>query len=140
MESTINENNDLKLDVESVNDRLGVTSSLTDINQVPVFSSYFQEKKEQYLEDREKVEESLSQNVFYIQPKEEQTDEVIEKLFAGLEDTTIIRDETGMIQGRSYPVMSITLFTAAVFLTAILLSHKKRSKGHDADNQPGHTV
>ena len=139
MESTINENDGLELDIESVNDRLGITSSLTDINQVPVFSSYFQEKKERYLEDCEKVEESLSQNVFYIQPKEEQTDEVTERLFAGLEDTTVIRDETGMIQGNSYTIISIALFAAAILLTTATLLRKKRGKGYDDDNQSGHT-
>lgn len=134
MGTEIEENANLQLDVDSVRDRAGVRSSLTDINQIFVFSDSFQKEKEAVEKEQQAAKEELYGTVFVKTPGKET--ELKDLIFLENTEELLIRNEQETAESQPWPLMWI-LFAAVVLFAAAFLykDSRKGKKRHDADNQ-----
>lgn len=136
MGAEIEDNSNLQLDTGSVRDRSGVRSSLTDINQIDVFTDVFTEKKEVIEKERQTAMQELHGTVF-IEPLNGQAEtELTDLIFLDSTEELLIRNEQETVESRSgaflwiLPIM-IILFTVSLFYQ----SSRKGKIEDDADNQ-----
>lgn len=136
MGAEIEDNSNLRLDTDSVRDRVGVRSSLTDINQIFVFTDKFEAEKETVEKERQAAREELYGTVFVEQLGTEAKTELTDLMFLENTEELLIRNEqeTGTRQSWSL----IWILPAALILFAAALCCKSSRKGkmrYDADNQ-----
>lgn len=137
MEAEIEDNANLRLDTDSVRDRTGVRSSLTDINQIFVFTDSFIEKKEAVEKEQQAAKEELYGTVFVETPGNETETELTDLIFLENTDELLIRNEQAAAERQSGPVLWILSVTIILFAAALLYkSNRKEKKKYDADNQP----
>lgn len=137
MELEIEDNTNLRLDTDSVRDRAGVRSSLTDINQIFVFTDIFIKKKETVEKEQQTAKEELYGTVFVEPLGNEAETEITDLIFLENTEELLIRNEQEIVESQSWsfiwilPVMVI-MFAAALFYK----NNRKGKKEYDADDQP----
>lgn len=88
-----NEDTKLELDTDSVRGRMGIRSSLTDMNQIFVFSDEFQERKEEVDQAYQAEQETLNAMVFDRQISYEDKNDMAGNLFLSNTEELIVRNE-----------------------------------------------
>lgn len=132
----IEDNGDLKLDTDSVRERTGVRSSLTDINQIFVFTNEFEKQKKAVESARESAEEELRDTVFAEQFQYEGSTDITDFMFLESTEELLIRNEQEMTQNPSRPVIWLLPAAVLVCVTAFIYMRKRKGKQkHDADDQ-----
>lgn len=132
----IEDNANLQLNTDSVRDRVGVRSSLTDINQIFVFTDAFINRKETVEKERQAAKEELSGTVFVKQLGNEAETEITDLIFLENTEELLIRNEQETVESNSWS--AIWFLPAAVIVFAAALFYKGNRKGkkrYDADNQ-----
>lgn len=137
MELEIEDKTDLLLDTDSVRDRVGVRSSLTDINQINVFSDIFIKKKETVEKERQAAKEKLYGTVFVETLGNEAETEITDLIFLDNTEELLIRNEQEIVESQPWPLLWILPVTIIMFAAALLYkTNRKGKKKYDADNQP----
>ncbi len=130
------DNTNLQLDTGSVIDRVGVRSSLTDINRISVFTDGFMRKKEAVEKERQAAEEELYVTVFVEPPGNDTETDLTDFIFLENTEELLIRNEKETTESRSWFLLGILPVTFILFAAALLyMSNRKGKKKYDADNQ-----
>lgn len=129
------DNTKLDLNADSVKDRTGVRSSLTDINQIFVFTNDFKNKKEQTDQEYLAEQKALKSRIFEMQFMNENND-VIGQLFQTTGQETIIRNEQTMAGASSFSsILGLAGILAVFTIGTMYLFGKKGKKGNDVNDQ-----
>lgn len=132
MGSEIDDNSNLQLDTDSVRDRVGVRSSLTDINQIFVFTDTFTKEKESVEEELQAAEEELHGTVFVETIGKEAETELTDLIFMENTEELLIRKEKETAESRSWSLLWI--FSATLILFAAAFYYKSSRKGKQKDD------
>lgn len=136
MELEIEDNTNLQLDTDSVRDRAGVRSSLTDINRIFVFTDAFIEQKETVKKEQQAAKEELYDTVFVKQFGIEAETEITDLIFLENTEELLIRNEQEIVESQSWSLIWLFPITVIVFAAALFYkSNRKGRKKYDADNQ-----
>lgn len=132
------DNVNLKLDTDSVRERTGVRSSLTDINQIFVFTNVFEERKEAVEKAQKTVEEDLRDTVFVEAFENGESADITNFMFLESTEELLIRNEQEIAENNMRPV--IWLLSAAILICALASAfvyrkNRKGNKKQDADNK-----
>lgn len=130
------DNVELKLDTDSVRERTGVRSSLTDINQIFVFTNAFEERKEAVENARRTANEELRDTVFAERFQYEDSADITDLMFMESTEELLIRNEQERTQDLTWS--GIWFLPAAVLLCVTALIYMRKRKGkqkHDVDDQ-----
>lgn len=137
MELEIEDKANLLLDTDSVRDRAGVRSSLTDINQINVFSDIFIKKKETVEKEQQAAKEELYGKVFIETLGNDTETEITDLIFLDNTEELLIRNEQEIVESQSWPLLWILPVTVIMFAAAFLYkTNRKGKQKYDADNQP----
>ncbi len=134
------ENTNLDLNTDAIRERSGIRSSLTDMNEIPVFSDLFQEKKEQAGRAQAAEKEALSGIVFEGQVIAAQGDVISEKLFLTRDESLVIRNDTAGYEQTAYEVGAVLMFVAVLAAGVFFLFRKRGGKKNDVNNQPARAI
>lgn len=118
---------ELKLDMSVFQNEGEAYSSLTDINDIPIFTSSFREITEKVSKQEKQEEQHIAKQIFNDKMTDLQTnEELVQVLFQG-ETQRIIKKEAEIEESNSvliYPMLGLFF---AVFLVVMLGYCKKRS-------------
>lgn len=130
------ENTNLELDMDSVNSRNGVRSSLTDLNGIFVFTDEFQEQKESVDQQKKQQESDIVSKMFGRMTLSKGGEEIIPRLFSGEEEELVIRSSQteGAAQLSRYQTAGLALAFALLW-AGILLLRGKGKKRHDVNDK-----
>lgn len=132
----IEDNTNLQLNTDSVRDRVGVRSSLTDINQIFVFTDVFINRKETVEKEQQEAKEELNGTVFVKPFENEAETEITDLIFLENTEELLIRNEQEMVESQSWSLVWILPLTVILFVAALFYKgNKKGKKKYDADNQ-----
>lgn len=124
----------LQLDVDSIRSRAGVRSSLTDINQIFVFSDSFRKTKESVEKEQQAAKEELYGTVF-VKTLGKET-ELKDFMFLENTEELLVRNEQEAVGSRSWSPLWILPVMVILFATAFYYKWNGRGKKkYDADNQ-----
>ncbi len=131
------ENANLELDTSSVNSRNGVRSSLTDLNEVYVFTDEFQEQKEIVTQEKIKQESEMMKKMFGDMMISGEEEGVITKLFSGKEEALIVRNEQTVESGHSFWAQAggLLLIIIVFAVGTAMMFKEKGKKENDADDK-----
>lgn len=133
----------LWLDIDSVKDRAGVHSSLTDINRISVFTDRFGEEKAAVEEEHQAAKEELYDTVFVCPFGNGAETELTDLMFLEKTEESPMRSEQETVKSQSWHLTWI-IFAAVILLAGAFLLYNKRSeerkRQYDADNQPEATA
>ncbi len=132
----MSENSRINLDATSIRSRIGTRSSMTDLNQIYVFTDEFEEQKEK-IEDRQQMKKSdLEAKIFFTQIQEKNGGGITDFLFQEQTEQKIVRTEP-VTNHNNLPYLGGSLLTILfiLLLSALFLFRKKGKEKHDADNQ-----
>lgn len=130
------ENSRLDLNTESIHQRTGISSSLTDINQIFVFTDEFQNIKNKVNSKEQLKKELLEAQIFEQQMAIEAEDDIIANLFITEEEKTVVRDgQMAADENPIYLLGSLLLILFALALSTTVWFKKKEKKSNDVDNQ-----
>lgn len=136
MELEIEDNTNLQLNTDSIRDRAGVRSSLTDINQIFVFTDIFIEKKETVEKEQRAAKEELYGTVFIEPIGNEEKTEITDLIFLENTEELLIRNEQEIVESQSWPLVWILPILVIMFAAALFYkSNRKGKKKYDADIQ-----
>ena len=136
MELEIEDNTNLQLNTDSIRDRAGVRSSLTDINQIFVFTDIFIEKKETVEKEQQAAKEELYGTVFIEPIGNEEETEITDFIFLDHTEELLIRNEQEIVESQSWPLVWILPILVIMFAAALFYkSNWKGKEKYDADNQ-----
>ncbi len=125
-----NEDTNLELDTDSVRGRMEIRSSLTDINQIYVFSDEFQDRKEEVEQAYQAEQEILSAKVFDQQISYDDKNDIAGNLFLSNTEELIVRNEQETPDSKSvYQVMILTGILLVFILGTMYLFGRKGKKG-----------
>lgn len=127
---------DLELNTDSIAKRSGVRSSLTDINQLPIFTDEFEEHKASMENAVAEEELTLRNAIFGIQVRQEDAIELTNKLFMDNAQESIIRNGQIASEGQTagiLPGLYIIVLLIAIWV-GIRIRRKEQEKNH-VDNQ-----
>ena len=136
MELEIEDNTNLQLDTDSIRDRAGVRSSLTDINQIFVFTDTFIEQKEKVKKEQQAAKEELCGAVFVKPLGNEAETEITDLIFLENTEELLIRNEQEIAESQSWSLIWILPIMVIMLAAALLYKgNRKGKKKYDADNQ-----
>lgn len=136
MEPEIEDNTNLHLDTDSVRDRTGVRSSLTDINQIFVFTDAFIEQKEAVKKEQQAAKEKLYSTVFVKLFGNEAETKITDLMFLENTEELLIRNEQEIVENQSWTLIWILPITVIMFAAALFYkSSMKGKKKYDVNNQ-----
>ena len=125
-----NEDTNLELDTDSVRGRMEIRSSLTDINQIYVFSDEFQDRKEEVDQAYRAEQEILSAKVFDQQISYDDKNDIAGNLFLSNTEELIVRNEQETPDSKSvYQVMILPGILLVFILGTVYLFGRKGKKG-----------
>lgn len=132
----IEDNTNLQLNTDSVRDRVGVRSSLTDINQIFVFTDVFINRKETVEKEQQEAKEELNGTVFVKPFGNEAETEITDLIFLENTEELLIRNEQEMVESQSWSLVWILPLTVILFVAALFYKgNRKGKRKYDADNQ-----
>lgn len=124
------EDTTLNLDTASIKDRTGFTSSsLTDINQIPVFSDAFEENFENKKAKDEDRDEMLINQVFFDDATGVFKEDICSQLFLQTDSEIIIRNDNIGGSAQSFMEIAAGLCMAGIFVAVIVLFYGRKGKG-----------
>lgn len=133
------EDTNLKLNTDSVRERTGVRSSLTDMNEIYVFTDDFEEKKQESDKETQDAEITLHNKVFNYQIEYESVD-ITASLFLENTGEPIIRNGQSTEEIKS--ISAFTGMLAAVVILVIGVAYwmgsrrnRRGKRNYDIDNQ-----
>lgn len=130
------EDTKLELDTDSVRGRTETRSSLTDINQIFVFSDEFQNRKEEVDQAYQAEQETLNAKVFDQQISYDDKNDIAGNLFLSNTEELIVRNEQEASYSKSvYQVLVLPGILLVFILGTVYLFGRKGKKRHDVDNQ-----
>lgn len=125
-----NEDTNLELDTDSVRGRMEIRSSLTDMNQIYVFSDEFQDRKEEVDQAYRAEQEILSAKVFDQQISYDDKNDIAGNLFLSNTEELIVRNEQETPDSKSvYQVMILPGILLVFILGTVYLFGRKGKKG-----------
>lgn len=125
-----NEDTNLELDTDSVRGRMETRSSLTDLNQIYVFSDEFQDRKEEVDQAYRAEQETLSAKVFDQQISYDDKNDIAGNLFLSNTEELIVRNEQETPDSKSvYQVMVLPGILLVFILGTVYLFGRKGKKG-----------
>ena len=125
-----NEDTNLELDTDSVRGRMETRSSLTDMNQIYVFSDEFQDRKEEVDQAYRAKQEILSAKVFDQQISYDDKNDIAGNLFLSNTEELIVRNEQETPDSKSvYQVMILPGILLVFILGTVYLFGRKGKKG-----------
>lgn len=131
-------NVNLKLDTDSVRERTGVRSSLTDINQVFVFTDTFKERKEAVEREQKTAEENLRGTVFAKAFEGGESADITDLMFMESTEELLIRNEQEAADKNSWTPAWLVVAAILIGACAAAFVCKKNRKGkkkQDDDDQ-----
>lgn len=129
------DNTKLDLDADSVKDRTGVRSSLTDINQIFVFTNDFKNKKEKADQEYLAEQKALKTQMFNMQLMNE-NDDVTGQMFLTTGQETIVRNEQTMTgTSAASSIFGLAGILAVFMIGTMYLFRKKGKRGNDVNDQ-----
>lgn len=132
----MDDNSKLDLNTESIHQRTGISSSLTDINQIFVFTDEFENIKNKVDSTSQLEKANLEAKIFEQQMTLEVEDEIIGELFAGKIEKTVVREEKLSSNENSFYLPGcLFLILSALVLSMMMGIKKKEKKRDDVDNQ-----
>lgn len=129
------DNKDLELNTDSIANRNGVRTSLTDINQFPIFTDEFEEQKASVENGAVEKESTLRNAIFGLQVRQEDAIELTNKLFMDNAQESIIRNEQTDSEGKTLgilPGLYIIVLLVAIWI-GIRIKRKEQKKNHVDD-------
>ncbi|MBD5394079.1 MAG: hypothetical protein HDR71_07375 [Lachnospiraceae bacterium] len=131
------ENENLELDTDSVKDRSGVRSSLTDMSNIPVFTDEFEEKKEAVDQRKQSEEQELNTKVFSQEILQYVGSDITAYLFRETTEELVIRNEQEALDKDTLPAAAVFMIMAIVLIFgAIYWSGRKGKRKNDVNDQP----
>lgn len=115
----MSDNTYLDLDTESIIGRIGVRSSLTDINQVSVFTDKFEEKMGQVSMEGQQKQQMLDETIFLEDVMAVVDTSIIDRLFVSDIGELIIRNEKENTTDHMFPVVAGMLIMAVLLVLSI---------------------
>lgn len=116
----MDENSNLKLETESIKERIGVRSSLTDINQISVFTDAFEVLIEEKELREQKDKQELNAQMFVEELLNTDKNGIIGNLFMTKTEELIIRNEQQEVDDFKSPTMISSLIMVAAFVFGIV--------------------
>lgn len=132
-DNTVNQEEKLDLNTESIKERTGTYSSLTDLNQIPVFSDFFKERKEMTRQEEQAAEQALSESVFYLPVVEKEKNDISEKMFMSTDAEMVIRNTADAADKMQYGTTIAGILAIAVLVAALWIYRKKGNKKNDVN-------
>ncbi|MCM1267228.1 MAG: hypothetical protein NC302_04920 [Bacteroidales bacterium] len=131
----MDDNADLQLDTGSVRDRVGVRSSLTDINRISVFTDAFIEEKEAVEQEKQAAKEKLQGTVFVELFADEAETGITDLIFLDHTEELLIRNEQEAVERKPQPLMWTLPAAVMLFAATIFYIIRKGKAKEDADDQ-----
>ncbi|MCH5258796.1 MAG: hypothetical protein J1F18_03530 [Lachnospiraceae bacterium] len=130
------EKKDLELNTDSIAGRSGVRSSLTDINQLQIFSDEFEERKANVDNVAAEEELALRNTVFGLQIRQTDNIELTDKLFSNNTSELIIRNEQTVSEEQISGIMPgiYIIIVLIIIWIGIRMRWRELKKNH-VDNQ-----
>ena len=126
-----------ELDTDSVKDRSGVRSSLTDMSNIPVFTDEFEEKKEAADQRKQSEEQELNTKVFSQEILQYVDSDITAYLFRETTEELVIRNEQEALDKDTLPAAAVFMIMAIVLIFgAIYWSGRKGKRKNDVNDQP----
>lgn len=131
------EKENLELDTDSVKDRTGVRSSLTDMSNIPVFTDEFEEKKEAADKEKQSEEQALNAKVFSQEMLQHEDGDITAYLFGKETQELVVRNEQETLEAYTPPAAAALVIMAGILIFgAICLSGRKGKRKNDVNDQP----
>lgn len=115
----MSDNSYLDLDTESISGRIGVRSSLTDINQVFVFTDKFEDKMGQIAIEEQHKQQILDETIFSEDVMAVVDTSIIDRLFVSDIEELIIRNGKENTTDHMFPTIAGMLIMAVLLVLSI---------------------
>lgn len=128
------DNTNLNLDTESIRARGGINSSLTDMNQIPIFTDEFEKQisivnQEEYL-----VDQKLHGAIFGEQIVFEENTGILDQMFRYETQELIIRNEQAEAGEQTYYTWAGIMLILMAAVTCVYMYGKRGTKKNDVNN------
>lgn len=135
----MDENSNLHLETESIKDRIGVRSSLTDINQIAVFTDEFETRVEEKELREQKDKEALNAQVFVNKLLAVENNGIIDQLFITKTEELIIRNEQQDTADIIFPTVISGMVMLAAFVFGVFCFFGTKGNRRDDVNNKSET-
>lgn len=133
-DNDMEDNTNLNLDTESIRARGGINSSLTDMNEIPVFTDEFEDRismvnQEEYLSGQE-----LQGTIFGNQIVLEEGTGILDQMFLDGTEELIIRNEQAEAGEQTYYTWAGIMLILMAAVTCVYMYGKRGTKKNDVNN------
>ena len=124
------DNTELNLDTSSIRQREGTTtSSLTDRNQLPVFSDAFKDVVEQREGNALAQEESINKQIFMDDIQNIENVDVRSRMFMDTQSEIVIRNDVTHNSVQSFVEIISAVVMAGIMMAVMIAYYGKKRKG-----------
>ncbi|MBO5209681.1 MAG: hypothetical protein J6B68_10110 [Lachnospiraceae bacterium] len=128
------EDTNLNLDTESIRARGGINSSLTDMNQIPVFTDEFEDQISIVSQEEYLAGQKLHGTIFGEQIILEEDSDVLDQMFQDETQELIIRNEQVESGEQTYYTWAGILLVILGIAAVAYMRGKRGTKKNDANN------